>query len=408
MHRRHFLALSVLSALSAAYRSSHGDEGKASLGPEPASKGSTNTVKLFLCGDIMTGRGIDQILPNAGSPELYEPYVSSATDYVRLAEQTNGPIPRGTDFDYPWGDALAVLGEAAPAARIVNLETAVTAHPEPWPGKGIHYRMHPANIACLTTAGIDCCVLANNHVLDWGYEGLRETLAVLSSAGIRTAGAGADLSAAMAPAIIDAGHGRRVLVFSIGTQSSGIGHRWAAGLDQAGVWLVSDLGAEVLAGVSREVARVKRSGDIAIASIHWGGNWGYEIPAEHRRFAHALIDHAGVDLIHGHSSHHPRGMEIYHDKLVLYGCGDFLNDYEGIGGYEEFRDDLRVIYLPVIEAEYGRLTDLRMPVMQAHRFRLRHASSDDIGWLGRVLDRESRPFGARVGVEAEQLRLQSG
>jgi poly-gamma-glutamate capsule biosynthesis protein CapA/YwtB (metallophosphatase superfamily) len=73
-------------------------------------------------------------------------------------------------------------------------------------------------------------------------------------------------------------------------------------------------------------------GDIVVASIHWGGNWGYRIPSAHIAFAHALIDKSQVDVIHGHSSHHPIGLEVYKGKLVIYGCGDFINDYEGISG----------------------------------------------------------------------------
>ena len=113
------------------------------------------TVTLFLAGDVMTGRGIDQILPRPGDPRLFEPYVSSALEYVALAERESGPLPRPVGFSYIWGDALAELGRVAPDARIVNLETAVTTSDDAWPGKGIHYRMNPANLPCLTAAGLD-------------------------------------------------------------------------------------------------------------------------------------------------------------------------------------------------------------------------------------------------------------
>ena len=61
---------------------------------------------LFLCGDVMTGRGIDQILPHPGMPQLFEPYARSALNYVALAESVGGPLTRPVDFDYIWGDAL--------------------------------------------------------------------------------------------------------------------------------------------------------------------------------------------------------------------------------------------------------------------------------------------------------------
>lgn len=77
-------------------------------------------------------------------------------------------------------------------------------------------------------------------------------------------------------------------------------------------------------------------------------------------FAHRLIDEAGVDIIHGHSSHHVKAIEVYKDKLILYGCGDFLNDYEGIGGYEEFRADLALMYFATVEPSTGKVFDLHM------------------------------------------------
>lgn len=88
--------------------------------------GSQDCVTLFLCGDVMTGRAIDQILPHPCPPHLYESYLRSATEYVALAEGVSGPIPRPCDFAYVWGDALRELERRRPAARIVNLETAVT------------------------------------------------------------------------------------------------------------------------------------------------------------------------------------------------------------------------------------------------------------------------------------------
>ncbi len=195
----------------------------------PGSRADTpgRGVRLFLAGDVMTGRGIDQVLPHHVDPELHEPWVGSALEYVALAEAANGPIPRPVDFDYIWGDGLARLKQAAPHARIVNLETAVTTS-DAWLPKGINYRMHPGNVPVLTAAGIHCAVLANNHVLDWGETGLLETLDVLHRAGIATAGAGADEEAAAAPAVLPLDGGGRVLVFACGTGSSGVPRDWDA------------------------------------------------------------------------------------------------------------------------------------------------------------------------------------
>ncbi len=368
--------------------------------------GGDPILKVFLAGDVMTGRGIDQILPHKSSPEIHEQWLRSAREYIEVAERVSGPIPRDVDYTYIWGDALAALEAARPDARVVNLETAVTTSDDHWPGKGIHYRMHPANTPVLAAARIDCCVLANNHVLDWGYDGLDQTLDTLRSAGIAIAGAGENRAVSMVPAAIDAGGGRRVLVFSLGHGSSGISSHWSAGEHRAGVWRLAALSPNAVDEVGSVVDRFKRQGDIAIASIHWGGNWGYELDVEMRQFACDLIDHAAVDLVHGHSSHHPRGIEVYRDRLILYGCGDFINDYEGIRGHEAFRSDLRVMYLPEVDATSGRLTAMRMPVFRSHKFSLRRAEDREVAWLANELDRESRRLGgARVEAGAGELVL---
>ncbi len=176
----------------------------------------TEMVKLFLAGDVMIGRGIDQILRHPADPVISEPYVKSATGYVTLAERASGPIPRGVEDQYVWGDVITELDRAAPDVRIINLETAVTARGKPLSSRGISYRMHTENIGVLNAARIDVCSLANNHVLDWSYEGLEDTLDALDHAGILVVGAGLDRPVAEASAVISV-NGSRVLVFGVGS-----------------------------------------------------------------------------------------------------------------------------------------------------------------------------------------------
>lgn len=321
--------------------------------------------------------------------------MKDARGYVELAEQVNGPIPRPVGFSWPWGEALVALAEAAPDVRVVNLETSITRSDDFAVGKSVHYRMGPDNIACLSVARPDVCTLANNHVLDLGRDGLTETLNVLAAAGLVAVGAGRDLDEARRPAAVPLTGGGRVLVFSMGMVSSGIPVGWAAREDRPGVELLhepSSAGSEV---VVERVQRWKQPGDLVVASIHWGSNWGYEVGRDQTRFAHALID-GGIDIVHGHSSHHPRPIEVHRDRLVLYGCGDLIDDYEGIRGYEQYRDDLRLLYLADLDARTGALVALRMLPMQARRMRLEPASAADADWLRAVLDRTSRRRGVRV------------
>lgn len=358
----------------------------------------TDTVTLFLCGDVMIGRGIDQVLPTPSLPQIYESYASSAGDYVALAESRNGPIAKPVAFSYLWGEALEALERQAPDARIINLETAITQSESYWKGKGIHYRMHPNNLPCITAAKIDCCVLANNHVLDWGYPGLRETLDSLHKAGIHSCGAGQNLREAQAPAIIEVAGKGRVLVFSFGMQSSGIEPEWGAGSEKAGVNMLHDLSEDSVRLIAEQVQAVKQARDIAVVSVHWGGNWGYTIPSAQRTFTHRLIDEAGVDVFHGHSSHHPKGIEIYRGKPIIYGCGDLLNDYEGISGYEAYRDDLGLMYFPSLCPSSGTTLSFELLPTHIRNFRLNRPAQHDIHWLMAMLNREGEQFGTHVEV----------
>jgi poly-gamma-glutamate synthesis protein (capsule biosynthesis protein) len=362
--------------------------------PTDTPAASPQGLTLFLAGDVMLGRGIDQILPHPGDPRLYEGFMHDARGYVRLAEARNGPIPRGARFDYVWGDLLPELARLAPAFRIVNLETSVTAAGSPeW--KGINYRMHPENVGSLLAAGVDCCVLANNHVLDWGEAGLADTLSVLAQARIATAGAGLDQERAEAPAVLERPGRGRTLVYAFAVASSGVPPAWAARPGHPGVAFLADASEHSLGRVGAVLARDRRPGDVTLVSLHWGANWGYEIPPEQRGFAHRLIRAHGVDVVFGHSSHHPLGIEVYRGRPILYGAGDLINDYEGITDNEEYRGDLTLAYFLELDAA-GHLLSLCMAPFRINRFRLSRASSSDASWLAGVLAREGGRLGTRV------------
>ncbi len=290
--------------------------------------GYRKSVRLFLCGDVMCGRGIDQVLAHPCSPEIYEYYKRSAKDYVLIAEQANGPIPRRNGPSYIWGAALDQLERMQPDARVINLETAVT-------------RSH-------------------------------------------------DLAKA------------RLLIFSFGSTSSGIPFEWAATPDAPGVNLLPDLCEASALEAADQVMALRRPGDLIVVSIHWGSNWGYHIPDEQKILARALIDKAGVSIVHGHSSHHPRAIEIYRDRLILYGCGDFLNDYEGTRGYERYRDDLALMYFADLDPASGSLHALRLVPLQIKNFRLSNPSWRDIEWIQQTLDGECQQFGTRVILDSER------
>ncbi len=340
------------------------------------------------------------MLPFPNDPRIYEPYMRSALEYVELAETVNGPIPRPVDFAYIWGDALEELERKAPDVRIVNLETSVTTS-EDWIDKGINYRMHPGNIRCISAAKIDCCALANNHVLDWGYSGLVETLETLRKVNVKSVGAGRNIKDAKTPVMMEVSRKGRVIMFSLGSVTSGIPPEWAASEDKPGVNLLEDLSDRTVSHIGEIVRKVKGPKDTVAVSVHWGENWGYEIFHGHREFAHKLVDEAGVDVIHGHSSHHAKGIEVYKEKPILYGCGDFLNDYEGISGYEEFRDDLALMYFVSMDPSTRKLIRFEMTPLQIRRFQLNRISREDAQWLRHTLEREGRKLGTQVDLNED-------
>jgi poly-gamma-glutamate synthesis protein (capsule biosynthesis protein) len=359
-----------------------------------ASPTADGAVTLFLCGDVMLGRGLDQVLPSPGNPELHERYVLSADTYVEIAERAHGPIPAPIDFAYPWGDALAELERAAPHARIVNLETAITTCGT-WEPKGTTTACIPATWRASGPRGWTAAFSPTTTSSTGARRGSRKTLEVLRASDIRYAGAGRGEAEARRPAVMEALDGR-VLVFTFAVEDSGVPPTWSATKHRPGVCFLPSLSRAEADRVIADVGELRRDNDVVIASIHWGPNWGYAIPHGHRRFAHRFAESGVVDVIHGHSSHHAKAVEIHAGKPILYGCGDFLNDYEGIEGYEPYRDDLALMYFVAVAS--GDLIELRMIPLCIRRFRLERAPEPDVDWLQETLDQESAGRGTRIVV----------
>lgn len=231
-------------------------------------------LRIFLGGDVMTGRGIDQILSHPAEPQIYESYMQDARDYVVLAERINGKIPRFIHGDYLWNDALKELDHRQPDVSLINLETSVTSDGTPCINKGIQYRMHPDNIDAITAARINVCSLANNHILDWGSNGLCETIETLNKEHIAHAGAGQNIQQAQAPAILPTPKiAGKILIFSMGTSTSGIPKDWGATTNQTGVWLLNDLGTETIKQIKKTIECTNNQ-EISALSVFTGEETG--------------------------------------------------------------------------------------------------------------------------------------
>jgi poly-gamma-glutamate synthesis protein (capsule biosynthesis protein) len=348
----------------------------------------------------MIGRGVDQILPHPGNPAIYVSVrgITDAKAYVHAAVQRHGSIPANRGFAYVWGDALSIFAAFAPDLRLINLETAITTRGEPWPNKLIHFRMNPRNVAALVHADIDFCSLANNHVMDWGLVGLAETMNTLATANIARAGVGPNLAAASSPAILTVPKKGRVIVASFTMLSGHTFPAWAAGSERPGVHLI-EASARGVDDVKRAVAGVKRPGDVLVASVHAGTNFGHEIEAPERDLFRRLIDEAGFDLIHCHSSHHVKAIELHNGRPILYGTGDLINDYEGLPPKPDragLCPHLGVIAFADFSLESGACTALFLCPTRIRRMRVERADSNDTAGLGAMLTRESARFGTRI------------
>lgn len=348
----------------------------------------------------MTGRGIDQVLHFPSPGILYEPYVKDANRYVELAERQHGPIPRNVDPQYIWGFAIDEFQRRKPDLKMINLETAITSSERHWPSKNIHYRMNPRNVDCLAQAGIDCCSLANNHVLDWCEAGLDETLEALTNAGIRYVGAGRSLIEAQQPVHISVTDTVQVSLMAFGSPTSGIPQAWAATDGHAGINLIDERLPQNLKVIRKMLQSADHRPCLKIVSIHWGANWDYEVHADQQRLACELVD-LGADIVFGHSSHHVKGIQVYNDKLIIYGAGDLLTDYEGIGGHQHYRGDLGLMYFVTLNPRDGRLQHLEMVPTQMRQFQLVRPCESDVRWLAATLNREGRPLGTSVMINED-------
>ena len=252
----------------------------------------TQSVRLAFLGDLMLGRGVTRRLRHVG-PEWF------------------------------WGDVQPILRRAD--AVLANLESPITTSSEKWrqSWKMFHFRADPAAIGILQCANVRFVCLANNHMLDFGADGLQDTVRALDAAGIRHAGAGRNAQEAAAPAVL------ALPGLTVGLIAATDNMRaFAAGDDRPGTNFI-DFEAErdPLNWVGRSVGALRQAGaTLIVLSVHWGPNMRRSPSRRFRRFAHAAID-CGVDVIHGHSAHVVQGVERRGTGVILYDTGNFIDDY---------------------------------------------------------------------------------
>lgn len=249
-------------------------------------------LRLVLGGDVMLGRNVKERILRFGP-------------------------------DYPLGPVARLM--AAADLAIVNLECALSSSPELWPGapKAFYFGAPPQAVETLVRAGVGMVSLANNHVLDYGVAGLRQTLRLLQRHRISHAGAGESKPEARAAACVERSGMRFGMAAFCDHQAD-----FAAEGTQPGIAYL-DLADEprALAAFRAALAPLLQAGVAwPILSLHWGPNMVLRPSPRFRRLAHAAIE-MGWKILFGHSAHVFHGIELYRGCPIIYAAGDLVDDY---------------------------------------------------------------------------------
>lgn len=289
-------------------------------------------------------------------------------------------------YTYPWGDVLPLLEETA--LNIVNLETAITRSNRKVE-KVFNFKADPDKVEVLVQGKIDIVNLANNHVLDFSEQGLRETLQVLDKAGIKHVGAGLNAQEAAQPVIIER-NGINIGVLGYTDNEPDWKAGSAPGINYVEVGEVDRVRADVL--------KLKPKTDIIIVSYHWGPNMREKPVKSFIDFAHELLE-MGVHIIHGHSAHIFQGVETYKDGLIMYDTGEFVDDY-AVDAY--LRNDLSFLFL--CELNSSGLRKLKLIPLRIGNMQVNIAKGEDRSWsIERMKDLSSQ-LGTNF-PEREELEL---
>ncbi len=305
----------------------------------------------------------------------------------RLVNESLG----GGNYARPWGNVLPLLRAAD--LFLVNLECALTARTARWTDgadKPFYFRADPeAGVAALHAGGVDVAAVANNHIADFGLEGLRDTLAALDRAGIAHAGAGLDRATAREPGRLSAA-GAKVSVVAFADYPA----EWRAGPRSPGMnYTPVSLEPERFREVARQVAAAREHADFVVFSIHWGPNMRARPSPEFRAFAHAVID-AGADLFWGHSAHVVQGMDFRHGHPILYDTGDFVDDY-AVDAH--LRNDISALFL--VRVRPPLVESVEVVPVQIADMQVNLAHGRDRDWFVQRFTARCAELGTQVSAE---------
>jgi poly-gamma-glutamate capsule biosynthesis protein CapA/YwtB (metallophosphatase superfamily) len=241
------------------------------------------------------------------------------------AESLSYPLLDREEYskDYSSDDALLnyPLQRLAPIFHgadlaMVNNEGALSDH-----GRQVGLNRTPERFAiAMRNAGIGLVNLANNHTFDAEERGFLDTLRALDLAGIGHVGGGLDLADARKPVIV-ARNGIK-LGFLGYTQFTNIGESSFAADGRPGVVPMDPF------LIKEDIRKLRPQVDYVMVAIHWATSRSADVSPQNRAFAHELID-AGADVVLGHHPPHPKGIEVYRGKVILYAPSNVLRGHNG-------------------------------------------------------------------------------
>lgn len=252
-------------------------------------------------------------------PTLPAPAAEPTSHIVMVGDTMLGNAARSRLAFHGYDFTLRRLGPlvAGKDWLVGNLEGPLTDYTLPLdPSKLYAYHVDPQAAPMLRRFGFDMMCLANNHVLDYGPPGLRDTLNLLGTAGIRHFGAGYTRAEAQRGEIVEL---KGVKVGFLGFMQAYVAYAdtypWFATSRRPGVARMS------ISTVQAAIRELRPRVNVLIVSFHWGRNYRDRLAIQ-QRFARLAID-AGASLVVGHHPHVPQGVELYKGVPILYSLGNF-------------------------------------------------------------------------------------
>jgi poly-gamma-glutamate capsule biosynthesis protein CapA/YwtB (metallophosphatase superfamily) len=215
-------------------------------------------------------------------------------------------------YDYPYSAVKDYLQQAD--YTLANLETPVTERGQAQQ-KEYAYRSSPLALPALASSGIDLVNLANNHVMDYGTEGLLDTFKALDNAGVKRIGAGKDAEEAYKPVIVEK---QGMKIAFLGFSRVVPEQSWKASKVHPGVAETYDYRVAVDA-----IQKAKEQADLVVVIAHWGVERDDYPDKYQKELSHRYID-AGADLIVASHPHVLQGFENYKGKWIAYSLGNFI------------------------------------------------------------------------------------